>query len=224
MNSPTSLLATFTRKGLGSREFFPWLIWVERCWAFSVIDKRSWWKRCIRTWGEQFSDVLIVLVFLIPHTASLGFSLCHYQTQLSLIQHLSVSMGVGHYSHFTVSMNVCQRRGGWQRVETTGPVRILIVRVWSMMMWSGSLEENRFCAANNGFILQNKVSSRGSTCGPATVTQSRWTQARQNALSNLIGRDQEPESIAEISIAFVKLLLSNRNSFSWELQRDWCNF
>lgn len=71
------------------------------------------------------------------------------------------------------------------------------------VVWQAGGEPSCFCAANNGFILQNKVSSRGSTCSPATVTQSRWTQARRNALSNLIGRDQEPGSEAEISTAFV---------------------
>lgn len=44
--------------------FFPWLILVERYGAFSVNDKCSWRNRCYRAWGDQFSDVLIVLFFL----------------------------------------------------------------------------------------------------------------------------------------------------------------
>lgn len=38
--------------------------------------------------------------------------------------------------------------------------------------WQAEGEPGLFCAANNVLVLPNKVSARGSTCSPATVTQS----------------------------------------------------
>lgn len=60
----------------------------------------------------------------------------------------------------------------WKQLDLQEPSLSLFGQHSDGVVWQAEGEPGRFCAANNAFVLPNKVSARCSTCSPATVTQS----------------------------------------------------
>lgn len=77
----------------------------------------------------------------------------------SLIQRLSVSVRVRYFPHFSEWVG----GGVWRQLDLQEPSLSLFDQHSDGVVWQAA-GEPRFCAANNVFVLPNKVSARGSTC------------------------------------------------------------